>query len=297
MPGTGQLRSESVREALRLLGHPDPPTHRASAQRALRQHLRAPGAVRSALDQAPEGARDAFVTLAREGAASVETLLGRGWWGRGTLPPPLDWLQRRALAVVGDDTLVYPTDEAREGFLDLTLDLSSQAPPAGQAARVEPAAAVVITDDAASLDRAVAVSAAGLRAVASTVALSERSPTAVMAALRAAGIALWQDTSVTAAAAEPALPTSAEEALGPRAIRALLGRAVQESRQLRLQYFASSRGGAATERVVDPWEFTDDLLLGYCHLRSGERTFAVDRIGKARLLPGAVDHPRPEGAG
>ncbi|MBA2528383.1 MAG: WYL domain-containing protein, partial [Euzebyales bacterium] len=77
----------------------------------------------------------------------------------------------------------------------------------------------------------------------------------------------------------------------PRAIRTLLQRAVSEERQVRLQYFASSRGGAATDRVVDPWRFRDDLLRGYCHLRDGERAFAVDRIGRARLLPSAIEHP------
>ncbi|MBA2316567.1 MAG: transcriptional regulator, partial [Euzebyales bacterium] len=53
------------------------------------------------------------------------------------------------------------------------------------------------------------------------------------------------------------------------------------------------RGGAATDRVVDPWTFGDDLLRGWCHLRKGERAFAVDRVGRARLLPTAVDHPPP----
>ncbi|MBA2576576.1 MAG: WYL domain-containing protein, partial [Euzebyaceae bacterium] len=111
----------------------------------------------------------------------------------------------------------------------------------------------------------------------------------VTAALRAAGVRLSEDAVVGADPAAPALPGTAEDAVGPRAIRALLERGVRESRQLRLQYFASSRGGAATDRVVDPWAFRDDLLRGYCHLREGERTFAVDRIGRARLLPTGIE--------
>ncbi|MBW3602475.1 MAG: WYL domain-containing protein, partial [Actinobacteria bacterium] len=116
---------------------------------------------------------------------------------------------------------------------------------------------------------------------------------AVRAALRAAGVSTSEHAVVPAAAGAPALPGVAEDAVGPRAVRSLVRRALQEGRQLRLWYFASSRGGAATDRVVDPWAFDDDLLRGYCHLRTGERTFAVDRIGHARLLPDPVDHPRP----
>lgn len=292
MTDVGALDHETVREALALLGHADPPSHRGAAQRELRDHLRAPGTVRATLDSAPQGARDAFVGLCGDGAATVEDLLGRGWWGRGALPPPLDWLQRRALVTVDDRGLVHPVDEAREGFLQRTLELDEREP-AEARVRIEAAAAVVVAETPGLLDRAVAVPAAGLRAVAPTVAVSARAPAAVQAALRAAGVPLDADATVPADRHAPALPGTAEDAVGPRAIRAVLGRAVAEGRQVRLRYFASSRGGAATDRVVDPWRFADDLLVGYCHLRTGERTFAVDRIGQARLLATAVEHQDP----
>jgi hypothetical protein len=246
--------------------------------------------VRSALDSAPPAAREAFVRLVHSGAAPVEVILGRGWWGRGTLPPPLDWLQARAFVVVDDDGLLHAVDEAREGFLELTLDLAPGPPKREPPVRVESAGCVVVAQSADGVDRAVSVVGAQLRLVAPTVAVSPRSAAQVTAALRAAGVTLDEDTTVTASAAEPALPGTAEQAVGPRAIRALLDRALAESRQVRLEYFASSRAGAATERVVDPWSFETDLLRGYCHLRQGERTFAVDRIGKALLLPTAVEH-------
>lgn len=287
MPSVERLSHEEVRAALRLLATGDPPGHRTAALRQLRETLEGHGTVRVLLDRGPDGARAAFVRLAQDGPASVEALLGRGWWGHGTLPPPLDWLQRRALVAVAEDGQVHATDEARRGFSELTLDL----PPAdaGGDVRVEPARSIVVAPAAAALDRAVAVPAAGLRGVAPTVAVSSRSPAAVTAALRAAGVRLSEDAVVGADPAAPALPGTAEDAVGPRAIRALLERGVRESRQLRLQYFASSRGGAATDRVVDPWAFRDDLLRGYCHLREGERTFAVDRIGRARLLPTGIE--------
>jgi hypothetical protein len=290
-PGVASLPHEQVRAALRLLGEQDPPVHRGTAQRLLREILGGYGVVRSLVERAPDGARAAFIVLVQDGPAPVEQLLGRGWWGRGSLPPPLDWLQRRALITVDDGGLVHPVEEARAGFADLTLDLDVPVlEPVAEPLRVESAGCVVVASTPRQLDRALGVTAAQLRSIAPTVAFSAKSAEAVTAALRGAGVTLAADQVVAASTAAPALPGTAEDAVGPRAIRSLLQRAMGEARQVRLEYFASSRGGAATDRVVDPWEFRDDLLRGYCHLREGERTFAVDRIGRARLLATAVDH-------
>ena len=292
--GVDRLPTEDVREALRLLGHRTPPTARSTAVRELREELGGRGVVRSLLDRAPEHGGDAFARLAATGPLAVEELLGRGWWGRGVLPPPLDWLQRRALVQVGEDGLVHATTEAVAGFLERSIEESAQPDQiAGSATRVrvEEARCVVTATDAAALERAAAVAAAGLRVLAPTVAVSDRSASSVSAALRAAGIELHADAAVAAASDMPALPGTPEEAVGPRGVRTLLERGVAERRQLQLQYFASSRGGAATERVVDPWTFRDDLLVGYCHLRQDERTFAVDRIGRAVLLASPVQVP------
>lgn len=290
MPEVAGLSADTLREALRLLGERETPANARQAARLLREALLSPGMVRTLIERAPPGARDAFLRLIGDGPATVEDLLGRGWWGHGALPPPLDWLQRRALVAVGSDGLVHASDEARGGFLDLSLDLADATAPAGEALRVERAGCVVVASSPAALDRALTVTAASLRGVAPTVAVSERSAGAVSAALRAAGVALADEPAVAVAAAAPALPSMAEDAVGPRALRTLLARAVAEQRQVRLRYYASSRGGAPTDRVVDPWSFSDDLLIGYCHLRAGERTFAVDRIGHARLLPSPVEH-------
>lgn len=293
MPGVAALPLPQVREALRLLGDDDDAAaSRAARTRRLAERLRSYGTVRTLTEQAPRAARDAFLGLVEKGPAPVEEVLGRGWWGRGTLPPPLDWLQARALVVVTDDGMLHVVDEAREGFLELTLDIPEAAAPRdpSEPVRVEAAATVVVAPTAATLDRAVSVPAAELHAVAPTVAISSKSRTAVIAALRSGGISLDDDAVVAATPEEPALPGTAEEAAAPRAIRALLARAVSEARQVRLEYYTSSRAGAKTDRVVDPWEFGDDLLRGYCHLRQGERSFAVDRIGRARLLPSATEH-------
>ncbi|HWH32879.1 MAG TPA: WYL domain-containing protein [Egibacteraceae bacterium] len=299
MPGVEALTHDEIREALRLLGVPEPPTHRATAQRELRATLSNYGTVRLALDGAPPGARDAFVRLASDGPVDVETLLGRSWWGHGMLPPPLDWLQRRALIVVAQDRLVHAIDEAVHGFHELALPLAQATarPADAEPLVVEAAGCVVIAPRPGLLDRALTAPGAELRAVADTVAVSPKSPELVRAALRAAGVPLGADATVTAKPEAPALPGSIEEAIAPRAVRALLARAVAEGRQLRLEYYPSSRGGAATERVVDPWDFKDDLLRGWCHLRDGERTFAVDRIGKAILLPSALEKVREEAPG
>jgi len=298
VPGVDALAAEQVRDACRLLDLAGPDGQPAGA-RELRRAFRLTDAVRGLVDRAPPGAREAFVRLAVQGPAPVEDLLGRGWWGRGTLPPPLDWLQTRALVALTEEGLVAAVDEARDGFAELTLGVA--APPLAEPAaaggrvalRVATSSSVVVAPSAAALDRALGVPGAALRAVAPTVAVSSRSSGVVAAALRGAGLTLDDDALVAATAGTPALPGTAEDAVVPRAVRSLLVRAVAERRQVHLRYYASSRGGAATERTVDPWSFADDLLRGWCHLRRGERTFAVDRIGHARLLPSAVEHPPP----
>ena len=294
MAGIGALDLQQVREALRLLGDTDDAAApRAVRNRRLQERLRSYGTVRTLLEQAPPAARAAFLRLAEAGPAPVSDVLGRGWWGRGMLPPPLDWLQARALVIVSADGFVSATDEAREGFLELTLDLQApvpEDPQAGEPVHVETALTIVIAPSSATLERAVAAPDAELRTVAPTVAVSPRARTAVTAALRAAGVRLDDDAVVAASAREPALPGTTEEAAGPRAVRALLERAVAEARQVRLEYYTSSRAGAQTDRVVDPWSFGDDLLHGYCHMRQGERSFAVDRIGRALLLPTPLEH-------
>jgi hypothetical protein len=292
------LRLDEVREALRLLGV-DAAAGRTTALRALRDAFGQFGFVRHQLELAPPVARAAFLRLVHDGALPVEDLLGRGWWGRGQLPEPLDWLQRRALVAVDDAGRVVIVREARDGYLAAggMTATAEKRPPAAAVSRltVEPAGAVVVCDDIDVLHRAVALERAALRLIAPTVAVSSRSPAMVVRALREAGLPLIEDLQVAASRSQPALPDRVEQAVGPQAIRALLDRAVGEQRQVRLDYFASSRGGVATDRVVDPWTFVDDLLTGWCHLRTAERTFAVDRIGRARLLPSAITHhPQPD---
>lgn len=288
-----RLRLDEVREALRLAGV-DAPAGRTTALRALRDAFAQFGFVRHQIEQAPPVARKAFLRLLHDGSLPVEDLLGRGWWGRGLLPEPLDWLQRRALIAVDDAGRVVALREARDGYLAAAGETAppDAAPEPGSAARlaVEPAGAVVVCDDIDVLHRAVALERAELRLIAPTVAVSPRSPATVVRALRQAGLPLIEDLQVAASSNQPALPDRVEQAVGPAAIRTLIDRAVNERRQVRLDYFASSRGGAATDRVVDPWTFVDDLLTGWCHLRTAERTFALDRIGRARLLPSRIVH-------
>jgi hypothetical protein len=297
VPSVDDLAADEVRDALHLLGLDEPGGVHAG-RRQLRDLLGAPGAVADLVTRAPRAAHDAFRTLAVDGPAAVEDLIGRGWAGRGRLPAPLDWLQRRALVAVGEEGLVHAVDEARHGYATLTFDLPAAEPPAPAPADGDPHAAPLLLEEArtvvvapgrAALDRALAVPGAALREVAPTVAVSDRPPAVVQAALESAGAVVSAAHGVLVADGAVPLPGAAEEeAVGPRAIRSLLQRALDEGRQVRLEYFASSRGGQATERVVDPWSFADDLLRGWCHLRVDERSFAVDRIGRARLLPTPV---------
>lgn len=301
--GLADLPGERLREALALLAGTagdDVPAGRPAVLRALRRRMGEPGHLRRVLQDAPPGAAEAFARLVREGPLSVEALLGRGWWGRGLLPSPLDWLQRRAMVTVTAAGLVAAVPPAAEGWRAQQLHLATgdaaaspdEPDPDPAPVVVEAARTVVITED---MGRVLAVPGAGLKAVAATVAVSRREPRAVEQALRAAGVRLRGDEVVEARPAAPALPGSAERALTPWAIRAVLQRAVAERRQVHLEYFPSSRGGAPTERTVDPWTFADDLLVGWCHLRAGERTFALDRVGSATLLGTSLTHRPPAG--
>src|SRR5688572_12943617 len=148
MPGVTSLTPARVREALLALGQPeDAEAGGAARVRRLQESLRSYGTVRTLLDRAPPAARDVFVRLVADGPAPVEEVLGRGWWGRGMLPPPLDWLQARGLVVVDEDGLLHPVDEAREGFLELTLDIdraTAEAPTGAETVNVHHAASVVV---------------------------------------------------------------------------------------------------------------------------------------------------------
>lgn len=290
------LDAGAVTEALRLLGVAEPPAHRSAAGRVLREALGDHRTLRDVLDAAPADARDAFVRLATEGPARVEELADRGWPGRGALPAPLDWLQRRALVAPGTDGRVHAVDEARRAYAAPTLDLPAAGDAAGEPApepasqaRVLGARSVVVAAPE-QLDRLLADAEVGLEAVSDTVAVADAEPDRLRAALRQAGVPLLDDAAVVADAGEPALPTTPERAVGPKAVRTLLARAVEERRQVWLRYFASSKAGATTERTVDPWTLEADLLRGWCHLRRDERTFAVGRIGEAVMLADAIEH-------
>lgn len=78
------------------------------------------------------------------------------------------------------------------------------------------------------------------------------------------------------------------------ATRVLLGQAVVEDRQVRLEYYVPARD-ETTERVVDPLAVLDRdgnaYLDAWCHLAQGRRTFRLDRIDAAEVLDQKRAHP------
>ncbi len=86
---------------------------------------------------------------------------------------------------------------------------------------------------------------------------------------------------------------------GQRKRLAELVRAAETRKRVRLTYLSES--GEPTERAVDPYAVVsrggDWVLVGFCHLRAGERTFRVDRIRAVRVAarPGRPDFERPVG--
>lgn len=66
----------------------------------------------------------------------------------------------------------------------------------------------------------------------------------------------------------------------------LLTKAVHERRRLEIQYRSATRGGARTERRIDPYALVVQegalYLLGFCHRRQEVLTFSASRIDAAR---------------
>lgn len=298
MLGVADLSADVVREALRHLGATDHDI-RVASRKALRERFLTPGFVAEVVSRGPAGTEAAFGRLVVDGADSVEEVLGRGWAGVGQLPDPLGWLQRRGLVILGPAGLVHAVEEARKGYATMTFDLHVADPGEGPQVRVVETRSVVTAEDEAALDETLHLAGANrLLKIAPTVAISHLPWESLTSALESVGVRPLTPVAdeehhghidvagdeAAAGAAHLPLPGVEETAVGPRAIRAMITRALEEARQLRLEYFASSRGGQGTERVVDPWSFDDGLLRGWCHLRGGERTFALDRIGRAKLL-------------
>jgi proteasome accessory factor C len=76
------------------------------------------------------------------------------------------------------------------------------------------------------------------------------------------------------------------------ALRDRLSRAVDEQRQVRLDYYVPTRD-ESTERVVDPLRVVtadgNTYLEAYCHLAEDQRLFRLDRISTAEVLDSAVE--------
>jgi proteasome accessory factor C len=79
------------------------------------------------------------------------------------------------------------------------------------------------------------------------------------------------------------------------AMREDLDRAVQQRRQVRIDYYVPSRD-ESTERVVDPIRVVtaggNTYLDAWCHLAEDQRLFRVDRISSATVLDAPVDEHR-----
>jgi proteasome accessory factor C len=73
-----------------------------------------------------------------------------------------------------------------------------------------------------------------------------------------------------------------------------LDRAIQERRQVEIDYYAYNRDERST-RVIDPYRLWSNLgawyVLGWCHRASGERTFRLDGIVGLRALDTSFEPP------
>jgi proteasome accessory factor C len=102
------------------------------------------------------------------------------------------------------------------------------------------------------------------------------------------------DAAATAAQLEIAGPPQPGELVE---LRDRLTRAVQDRRQVRLDYYVPTRD-ESTERVVDPLRVVsadgNTYLEAYCHLAEDQRMFRLDRVSRADVLESRVEtHHQP----
>lgn len=76
----------------------------------------------------------------------------------------------------------------------------------------------------------------------------------------------------------------------------LLREGIADQRRVELRYYSYGRD-EHQRRVVDPWRLFarggEWYLEAYCHRSAARRTFRVDRIDGARLLPEPIEQPPP----
>lgn len=99
------------------------------------------------------------------------------------------------------------------------------------------------------------------------------------------------DGAVTFATPRPVgTPESAPES-APDYLEVIV-QAIQARQRIRIRHHAQS--GAVTERDVDPYQVVYRAgrwyLVGYCHLRAGQRVFRLDHVRHARALPETFAH-------
>ena len=66
-------------------------------------------------------------------------------------------------------------------------------------------------------------------------------------------------------------------------IKNLLKQAFEEKKKVKIRYYSLS-SDEVKWRVVSIYQFDQEFIIAYCHLRNEERTFIIDRISKASIL-------------
>jgi predicted DNA-binding transcriptional regulator YafY len=79
---------------------------------------------------------------------------------------------------------------------------------------------------------------------------------------------------VSAADAARAVTTHAGHLDHPEQVA--LATAITRGTPIRIEYTTAS--GRSSSRTIEPLDLDDHLLIAWCHLRDGERAFALDRI-------------------
>jgi len=72
-----------------------------------------------------------------------------------------------------------------------------------------------------------------------------------------------------------------------KGINALLKKAYQEKKKIKIRYYSLSSDEVKWRKVAI-YQFDPDFIIAFCYLRNEERTFVMNRISQAAILESIV---------
>jgi len=76
-----------------------------------------------------------------------------------------------------------------------------------------------------------------------------------------------------------------------KGINALLKKAYQEKKKIKIRYYSLSSDEVKWRKVAI-YQFDPDFIIAFCYLRNEERTFVMNRISQAAILDEKYNIPK-----